>query len=555
MKKSIILIALFLITNGIFSQVAPNKYWVQFTDKDNSPYSLTEPLEYLSQKAIDRRNAQEISIVENDLPVNPLYIDSVASTGVTILNPSKWFNSVTIYTTDPNALNIINSFSFVKSVVKCGYSDNNSDISTKPFFKNEFYSAIVEESIFKSTYSGKSYDYGYGYNQIHMIKGEVLHDQGYSGEGMTIAVLDAGFLNANNLPVFDSLWSNGQILGTRDFVEAEGNVFNSHSHGTMVLSTMGSNLSGQLVGTAPKANFWLLRSEDGGSEFLIEELNWVSAAEFADSVGADIINSSLGYTVFDDPQQNHTYQDMDGNTAPVTIGADIAASKGIIVVNSAGNSGSSSWLYIGAPADGDSVFSIGAVDDNGNYASFSSIGPTYDGRQKPNVVAQGQGTSYCDPSGQIFQGNGTSFSSPIIAGATACLWQANPDLNNVEIMQAIEISSSLFNNPNYQLGYGIPNYEIANLTIIENASKSADMVCVYPNPFNNFLNILYYSNNSNPLTLEIYDVSGKKVYFKNNIFSKNNFITIGDIGYLEKGLYMLKLSFNNQILTKKILKN
>ena len=235
-----------------------------------------------------------------------------------------------------------------------------------------------------------------------MLNGDALHDMGYDGAGKIIAILDAGFLNANNLDAFDSLWNNGQILGTRDFVSPQNpNIFGSHYHGTMVLSTMGANWPGQMVGTAPKADYWLIRTEDGDSECLIEELNWVSGAEFADSLGADVINSSLGYTTFDDPTLDHSYEDMDGNTTPVTIGADMAVSKGMIVVNSAGNSGGSFWQYIGAPADGDSVFSIGAVDGLGNYAYFSSTGPTYDGRMKPNVVAQGQGSTIIDPGKEL----------------------------------------------------------------------------------------------------------------------------------------------------------
>lgn len=466
MKRFTALVLMVHVCFNLISQVAPDKYWVKFTDKNNSPYSINNPEAFLSPKAIDRRNAQGIAILENDLPVNSTYIQGVANTGATVLNVSKWYNSVTVYTTSQSVIDAINLLPYVLSVEKGKYIVK-PEKSEKPFFKNESYGEIPEENLILGPASGESYNYGAAYNQINMLNGIPMHDLGFDGTGMTIAILDAGFLNTNIIDAFDSLWNNGQILGTRDFVSPLApDIFGSHSHGTSVLSTIGANLPGQMVGTAPKADFWLLRSEDGATEYLIEELNWVSAAEFADSVGADVINSSLGYTTFDDPSQDHTYQDMDGNTTPITIGADLAASKGMIVVNSAGNSGGSSWQYIGAPADGDSVFSIGAVTASGNYASFSSTGPTFDGRIKPNVVAQGSGSTIISAySGNVTTGSGTSFSSPITAGMVACLWQAHQNKRNTQIMEAIEQSATLAGSPNYLLGYGIPDYFDAHTTL------------------------------------------------------------------------------------------
>ena len=256
-----------LLTSVLLAQVSPDKYWIKFTDKDNSPYSINNPEAFLSQRAIERRNKQGIAIETNDLPVNPQYIEAVVGFGVTILNASKWFNSVTIYTTDQNALNDINALSFVQSVEKASSGDNNE--SVKPFFDNESFSSIPETGLLKSGNEGKSYNYGQAYNQIDMLNGIALHDLGYDGEGMIIAVLDAGFLNANDMVAFDSLWNNGQILGVRDFVNPQNpNIFGSHYHGSMVLSTMGANWPGQIVGTAPQADYWLLRSEEGESEYI-----------------------------------------------------------------------------------------------------------------------------------------------------------------------------------------------------------------------------------------------------------------------------------------------
>lgn len=458
-KLTLTLVAL-LIAYSSISQVAPDKYWVKFTDKNNSPYSLNNPEEFLSQKALERRGLQGIEIEENDLPVNPAYLQAVEATGAEILTVSKWFNSATIYTTSQAVLDAIDLLPFVLSVSKSEKPLITPEESIKPFFDNESWNETASEGSNQETISGKSFNYGSAFNQIQMLNGIAMHEMGYDGTGMVVAVLDAGFLNTNTIVAFDSLWDNGRILGYKDFVSPfNPDIFGSHSHGTSVLSTMGANLPGQMVGTAPRAAYWLLRSEDGASEYLIEELNWVSAAEFADSVGADVINSSLGYTTFDDPSQNHTYADMDGNTTPITIGADIAASKGMIVVNSAGNSGGGSWQYIGAPADGDSVFTIGAVNASGNYASFSSTGPTYDGRIKPNVVAQGSGTTIVSAyTGNVTTGSGTSFSSPVTAGMVACLWQAHPGKRTTQIMEAIQQSASQANNPDYYYGYGIPDY-------------------------------------------------------------------------------------------------
>ena len=388
MKKiSALLLAFMASALFLTAQIAPNKYYVQFTDKDNSPYSVNNPQEYLSQRSIDRRFAQNIPVDMKDIPVNPQYILGVKNAGATIINPTKWLNGVTIRTDDPDVILAIEALPYVESIKKSPEKASEINVE-KSYFLNESYGTGPSASAqLKST---STFDYGAAYNQISMLKGDELHGMGYTGKGMIIAVLDAGYLNADELPVFDSLWDNGQILGTRDFVDGGPITFSKHFHGTMVLSTMGGNYPGEIVGTAPHASYYLLRTEDGGSELIIEEYNWVSGAEYADSLGADVLNTSLGYSVFpDDPSQNHTYEDMDGKTAPITIGADIAASRGMVVVNSAGNEGSSSWYYITAPADGDSVFSIGAVNASGVPAGFSGNGPTYDGQVKTKCGCPG----------------------------------------------------------------------------------------------------------------------------------------------------------------------
>jgi subtilisin family serine protease len=558
--KKLFAFALFLILQqGVMAQIAPDKYYVQFTDKNNSPYSLNNPSEYLSDRAIERREAHGIPIDMKDIPVNPQYLQGVEDAGAVILNPTKWLNGVTIFTTDPAVLDAIEQLPYVAGITRSNPSVNQGNpVTEKSFFTYEDYRQ--ETPVVKNGYEIGAFDFGISLNQIQMLKGDQMHEMGYRGQGKVIAVLDAGFLNTNILDVFDSLWMNDQILGTWDFVEGEEVSFDEHPHGTMVLSTMGGNTPGQLIGTAPKASYWLLRSEDGGSEYIIEEYNWVSAAEYADMAGADIINSSLGYTTFDDPSQNHSYSDMNGDTAPATIGADVAASRGMLVVNSLGNEGSSSWYYLSVPSDGDSVMGIGAVDGSGNYASFSSHGPSADGRVKPDVATQGSGVYCVDAySGQFTFAGGTSFSSPILAGMAACLWQANPGQTNMQIADAIRMSASQYLNPDDFLGHGIPDFMMANniLTVIDGPEASAARLEVFPNPFTDEISILSEGSQwEGSLEITLSDITGKKIAEK-RITGTNgmNEIRMSDLGYLNAGVYVVKVkSSSGNIYTTKLLK-
>lgn len=563
MKTSTLSLLFLLVVSSVLAQVAPDKYFISFTDKNNSPYSIDNPSEFLSQRAIDRRINQGIAIEESDLPVNPAYLQGVAETGATIINPTKWLNGVTIYTTDPGVLDAINELPYVAGItmpkqVLPGQNIIRDDFE-KPFFQHESYNKVIENPL-KQADATTAFDYGYGLNQIQLLNGDVFHEMGYRGQGKVIAVLDAGFINANNLDVFDSIWQNGQVLGTHDFVRGGDIQYDEHPHGSMVLSCMASNIPGQLIGTAPKASYWLLRSEDGATEYIIEEYNWVSAAEYADSVGADVINSSLGYTEFNDASQNHTYADMDGDSAPCTKGADMAARKGILVVNSLGNEGSSPWYYLSAPSDGDSVLGIGAVDGAGIYASFSSHGPSYDGRVKPDVVAQGSGVAVVDPySGGLTFGGGTSFSSPILAGMSACLWQANPSLSNMQIAQAIKQSASQYDDPDDFLGHGIPDFVLANniLTVISGPDNAQGYFEIYPNPFTGTFT-LDVSSLENPgnidgkdCRIEISDVSGRRIGSQLLNLEGSAKIEVTLLQDAPRGLYFAVINlFGNQYVQK-----
>ncbi len=552
LKNLLFLILVNMLFQGV-AQVAPGKYYVQFTDKNNSPYSLDHPEDFLTQRAIDRRTRQGINYDETDLPVNPQYLTGVANTGAEILNPTKWMNGVLVHTDDPMVIDSINALPYVSVVRSVSGQVTGSE---KPFFEKESAGPENRPDNLVLSRQAAAFDYGYAKGQIELINGIPLHEAGFRGEDMVIAVLDAGFDRVDVDLLFDSLRNDGRILGTKDFVTPGGNVYSAHYHGRMVMSTMAANIPGLMIGTAPKASYWLLRSENGSQEYVAEEYNWVSAAEFADSVGADVINSSLGYTEFDDPSQNHTYADMDGNTTVITNGADMAAKKGILVVNSAGNSGGSAWQYVGAPADGDSVFSIGAVDNSGAYAPFSSTGPTADGRIKPNVVATGWGATVSDGYDGITFGNGTSFSSPIIAGMSACLWQAMPEMTNMEIQQAIMQSASQYTDPDSLLGYGIPNYQSAwwILTSIDsNADDGANLASVYPNPFNSYINIRLMGN-THEASVKVINMMGATV-LEQSVSSPLYRIDLNAYqDSMPKGFYFIKVTNGLKVQTLKLVK-
>lgn len=535
-----------LITSSAISQNI-RTFRVQFTDKNNSPYSISQPQDFLSSKAIQRRVNASIPIEENDLPINQNYIDSILKFSNVILKAkSKWLNTICIET-DSATLLQINAVSFVQN----SYLLKSNLLSTI----SDKFSSILPIRNFEVDVENY---YGQAYTQIEMLNGHHLHNAGYRGEGMTIAVLDAGFPEMNTMDGFANLFSEGRVLGTYNFVDDRVDVYtNTHFHGTTVMSCMGAELPYQQVGTAPKANYYFFMTEDAGSEHLLEEDNWVEAAEKADSLGVDLINSSLGYTTFDDSTLNHTYNDMNGSITFISRGADIAASKGILVVNSAGNSGTSSWYYISAPADGDSVLAIGAVGPDRMYASFSSKGPSSDGDIKPNVAAQGFFSALIWPGGNLTLGSGTSFASPILCGMATCLWQAHPDKTNMEIFNAIQESASQYNSPDDFIGYGIPDFWKAHEILSGNTNTNYEnsLIQVYPNPFVDELNLEVFTDGSTVATVHLIDEIGKLVFNKTIVLTPDvlNRITFSQsLNHLSTGIYVLKITIGNYTETVKI---
>lgn len=464
MKKLYLLLTCFLLAGGFSAFSQYSRFIIQFRDKKGTPYTLGNPSAYLSAQAIARRTRYNIAIDSTDLPITPAYIDSIlAVPNVGFLNLSKWMNQVCIRTTDSAALVKINSFSFVKATSPIAVRLMTGAAADAARRKQDDIQAGELRADSVAGGPTNYYNYGTNYAQIHIHQGEYLHNLGFHGENMTIAVIDAGFYHYLSNPMFDSMRLNNQVLGTYDYVNLKTSVDEENSHGMMCLSTIAANRPGIMTGTCPKAKFWLLKTEDTPTEYPVEEQNWVAAAELADSAGADLISTSLGYGAFDDPSFNLTYPIRDGHTSLITRAANMAYAKGMIVTASAGNEGTdaSDFKYVSCPADGDNVFAVGATDTSGNIGSFSSWGPNYAGAVKPNVASVGWRGVMSNTVGNPTLGSGTSLSCPNMAGLVTCLWQAFPESPNREIMDVIQKSAHKYNNPDGRYGYGIPNFKKA----------------------------------------------------------------------------------------------
>jgi hypothetical protein len=514
------------------------QYAVHFKNKDNSPYSIEKPLEYMSQRAIDRRNKYAIGITKDDLPVNPNYIESINYTGALVTASSRWSNSVLVHA-EENILELINKLDFVKKTVFVKPAEGTyKKYTPHPKWVNEKY---------ESTYiSRDDFNYGNAYSQINQLNGITVHEQGYTGKGVLIAVLDAGFQNANEMWGFTHLFESGRIVLAENVVEPNKSIYDEtiSSHGTAVLSCMGGVIDGVYVGTAPMASYALIRTEDDSTEFLIEEYFWMMGAEIADAIGADIINSSLGYTNFDDPSMSHTYLELDGKTAITSIAAKMAVERGVFVTNSAGNNGnSSSFPWVGSPADASEVLSLGAVNLNGQIASFSSIGPNGAGYPKPDVVACGSGAYVFCQNNMICTSSGTSFASPITCGMVACIIQATPEKKPQEILNAIQKSANRYPEHDIQYGYGIPDFGKALKLLgivsgdeIINASK----LVYYPNPTTGKLRITNYELRIKDV--EVFDIMGRKL---NAECRMENEEWRMDLSHLFNGIYFVKVIYEN----------
>ena len=524
-------------------EVAPGRYRIEFADKNHNAYTISLPQYFLSERALQRRAKQGIVVTQADLPVSACYIDSLKQLGFEILNTSRWFNSATIRCT-PEDLEKLNHLSFIKQslvIQKENIQDTTVDRKSDPETPFSFFFLKKNEEEVNTKYGAPVQYYGLAANQVGMMNGHALHDRGFRGKGMMIAVIDGGFHKVMELSGFDSLRNSGRLQAIKNFTPDIDNITGENNHGTNVFSIIASNLSGRMMGSAPDADYLLIRSEEIEHEYIVEEDNWIAAVEYADSIGVDLITSSLGYTTFDDLSQNHSYSDLNGRTVRTSRAATMAAARGMIVCLSAGNDGDTNWKYISVPADADSVITIGAVDREGRYASFSSKGYTADKRIKPDLVAMGRETAYQSSMGVINTGNGTSYSTPLLAGLIACLWQAFPEKNNMEIMDMVKRSANHYHEPDSLYGYGIPDFSklIPATSFLSSIKNELYTVSVHNDPGTGKLTLYLSPEKHGHVYILIKTVSGQKILAHDGYVSNYNGyqLSISDSAKFTDGMY------------------
>ncbi|MEO8235481.1 MAG: S8 family serine peptidase [Flavobacterium sp.] len=543
--KKLLLFLIFTISINAFSQ---EDAWVYFNTKPNSAVFFSNPLSELTQRSLDRRTTQGIALDIKDAPLYQPYVDQIAaSNGIAVLAKSKWLNMVHVrgLQTDIAALS---GLSFVDHIQYANHSLNPAGKITQPSNKTSKVNKWQDTNETQVTYN-----YGNSANQVQMLNCHILHQQNYTGAGKIIAILDAGFPGVNTAAPFASLRNRGLILGGYDFVNNSTNFYTGNNHGTNVLSTMGANAT-NLIGTAPDASYYLFITEDVANEEPLELTNWVEGAEEADRLGVDVINSSLGYFGFDNPAYSYTYAKMNGQTSVASRAVDIAFSKGMICVISAGNEGSNAEPHVGTPADATFAVTVGSVTSTEVKSGFSSIGPTGDGRMKPDLMARGSSAYISTPTGTITTANGTSFSSPILAGAITSFWSAFPNKTNAEIVQLTKASADRYatsivtQNNNY--GYGIPDFQLALNNALSTPEFSINNFNLYPNPATNEVEVTS-SNNIMGSTIKFYNNLGQLVLEK-NIDAQSQKISLQS---LNSGVYYYNIASTEKTLYGKLIKN
>ncbi|MGK0386096.1 MAG: serine protease AprX [Patiriisocius sp.] len=540
MKKLILLLAV-LFLQPLVAQVEEDAL-IFFENKENVADALANPITILTQKAIDRKQLHNTPIDERDVPVNEDYITAIKNIpGITVFAKSKWMNCVYVRGLF-ETIEDLEDLSFVSQIEFADKSLNLGPIvGGLPTDKFE-----IENQI-----SRVVYDYGAATNQVEMISADFLHQQDFTGSDIDIAVLDSGFPGVLTNPAYETLRDEGRLLGVYNFITREATGDAPSSHGAKTFSDMGGFLDNEFVGTAPGASYYLYVTEDVGQENPVEEAWWVEALERVDSLGVRLVNTSLGYQDYDNPAYTHTYDDLDGFTTIAARGANHAFDKGMLLVTSAGNDGQS-FGFIATPADAAGCFSVGAVDADEVYAPFSSFGPNAGGLRKPDVMAQGVAAAVVDQNGAVDFNSGTSFSSPIMAGAIASLWQSRPQTTNAQLMQIVRESAHLFENPTDQMGYGIPNFETAfnalQLLTIEDQFLTLQFA-MYPNPAQDFVSFAIPSTIDSAL-VRVYTITGALV-FSSEISQEQNTV---DISILSAGMYVAMVASGSTQNSFKLIK-
>ena len=527
MARNSALVFIFLLSSfGLSAQT--NRYIVYLKDKIGTPFSISNPEQFLSQRSIQRRANQKINVIAEDLPINPTFRQQLQATGASVIFSSKWMNCILVETT-PTIFSVIGSLPFVERIelVAPGKKLTSGRLQKIRKIKNAFFTPATNV-------------------QLSMIGIDSMHLDGFKGEGISLAVFDSGFEGVDTGSPFKPIFKEGRLIYSFDFVANSKNIFQYDDHGTEVFSVIAAYLPGSFAGGAYNATYSLFVTEDVGSEYRIEEYNWLFAAEKADSAGVDIINSSLGYNLFDDPKMNYSKDtDLNGSTAIVSLAAKKSLEKGMMVVCSAGNEGSNSWKFVTPPSDVDGLLAIGSVTSAEVKSSFSSIGPTSDGRVKPDVVALGSGTSVITAGGSVGASSGTSVAAPLITSLAAGIWQRYPYLTSAELYKAIINSADQALKPDPLKGYGIPNYNAVK-NFLDTIKIDEDFV-IYPNPTNDSLRVAFKKPEGQSVFISIFDLQGKLFSEYTSVVTWTNNPLIIELTSLSAGLYFIKVKSNDSV--------
>jgi hypothetical protein len=552
MKKILLISCFCVFTSLLWGQKPPivGKYWIEFKDKDQSPYCTCRPWDFLSARALARRARAGIAVVDNDLPVNPAYLEGLRAKNVRIHHTSRWLNAATVITDSSGAASL-RTLPYIQKITYVGRHILPKEPKDRP----------LKHRVVTTDYPkvGKNADaLGYAGLQNSLLNLPLLYYAGVQGDGIWVAVMDGGFNNVDTMPFFDSIALTGRLFPGWDFVEHDGGIYESAQHGTAVLSVMGANLPGYFVGAAPHATYFLIKTEDTAGEYPVEETNWIAGAEWADSIGVDLINASLGYTSFNDTTLSHNFKQLDGKTAIGSRGAAIASTKGMIICNSAGNSGDEPWRYVGVPADAKGIIAVGAITHDTKRADFSSMGPTADGRIKPDLVAPGEQVVVAGDVGtELGLSNGTSLASPMLTGGLAALWSDFPEKPASEILDAVYLAADQNTEPDNERGYGLPNLAEAWMRLngfwVGQQPNDAHLDAFFAsNHMGGTMQLLVFNELPDPVhAIELVDVCGRTYPVDNFKISNQKFsrIWINGLQKLPPGAYRVRVTTRQMEIT------